>query len=208
MKTAGELLREKRLVKELTIEEVAHRIKVKPEYLRALEQSDFSSLPGATNTKGFLKNYARALRLNPDTILAMFRRDFEEKKDGEIIPRGLVDPIANKPKIISANWILGVGALVAFLGFLGFQLFSWWSLPKLEILQPVEGEVYGEKITVKGVTDRDAVIEINGQKVIVNQNGEFSLDLIFASGTHSVIVKSVNRQGKARMVERSFQVSK
>ena len=67
MKTAGELLQEKRLTRELEIIDIAHKIKVKPEYLTALENSDFESLPSPTTTKGYLRNYARALRLNPDT---------------------------------------------------------------------------------------------------------------------------------------------
>jgi len=208
MKTAGQLLQEKRVLKELTIEEIAASIKIKPEYLRALENSEFSILPSSTFIKGFLRNYAIALRINPETVLAMFRRDFVENEQGEIIPKGLVKPVSNKPKVFSAlSFLIGL-TLLFFLGFLGYQLIGWWSLPKLEILQPVNGEVYGELVTVKGKTTRDATIAVDNQKVIVDQNGQFTLDLLFPAGTHSVIVTATNRQGKSRMQERSFQVSK
>lgn len=208
MKTAGMLLQEKRLLKELTIEEIASAIKVKPKYLTALENSDFASLPSSTFTKGFLRNYASALKVNPETVLAMFRRDFVENEQGEIIPKGLVKPVSNKPKVFSAlSFLIGL-TLLFFLGFLGYQLIGWWSLPKLDILQPISGEVYGELVTIKGKTDYDAALSINDQKVIVNQYGEFSLDLLFPAGTHSVIVTTTNRQGKSKMEERSFQVSK
>jgi len=208
MKTAGELLREKRLLKELTLEEIAVKIKIKPEYLRALEESNFRALPTASSAKGFLKNYATALRLNPETVLAMFRRDFEEGDAGEVIPRGLLSPVASRPRLISANLILTFAALFAFVGFLVYQLIGWWSLPKVEIFQPVSGEVYGEKVTVKGKTDRDSVVTINNESVIVDQNGQFSLDLLFPAGTHSVIIEAKNRQGKSRLAERTFQVTK
>lgn len=208
MKTAGELLKEKRLVRELEIEAVAAKIKVKVEYLVALENSDFNALPTSTVTKGFLRNYATILRLNPDTVLAMFRRDFEERGSGEIIPRGLVEPIAKKPLLISASSVLITLTIISFLGFLGFQLKSWWSLPSVKILQPENNEVYGEKITVKGKADKDAVVEVNDQQVIVTQDGLFSLDLIFPAGTHSIKVEATNRQGKSRLVERTFTVSK
>ncbi|MFH2019166.1 MAG: helix-turn-helix transcriptional regulator [bacterium] len=208
MKTAGQLLQEKRLLKELTIEEIAANIKVKPKYLTALENSDFASLPSSTFIKGFLRNYASALKVNPETVLAMFRRDFVENEQGEIIPKGLVKPVSNKPKVFSAlSFLIGL-TLLFFLGFLGYQLIGWWSLPKLDILQPINGEVYGELVTIKGKTDHDASLSINNQKVIVNQSGEFSLDLLFPAGTHSVIITTTNRQGKSKMEERSFQVSK
>ena len=208
MKTAGDLLREKRLLKELTVEQVAIKIKVKPEYLQALEESDFTSLPGETTTKGFLRNYASALRLNPDTLLAMFRRDFEVQSGGEIVPRGLVEPVSRSPRLLSASRILAWSIALAFIGFLLYQLVGWWSLPRVELAQPEQGEVYGEKITVKGKTDRDNVVIISGQKVLVGASGEFSLDLLFPAGTHSVTIEVSNRQGKSRLIERSFTVSK
>lgn len=208
MKTAGQLLQEKRLEKELSLADIAQKIKVKPEYLTSIENSDFASLPGATHTKGFLRNYAEALRLNPDTIVAMFRRDFEENSAGEIVPRGLVEPLSGKRKIPPASTILLSLAVLAFLGFLSFQLLSWLRLPPLSVIQPIDGDVYGEKVTVKGKTSPDSTISINNQKVIVSPNGEFSLDLLFPAGSHSVIIQAVDRQGKTRLLERTFTVSK
>ena len=208
MKTAGEILKDKRLLKELTIEEVAAKIKVKPEYLKALEESNFSALPSATFTKGFLRNYARSLRVNPETVLAMFRRDFEQNESGEIVPQGLVTPFGQKRKLPSANVFLVSAAILAFLGFLGFELISWWRLPRLEILQPQNGDVYGEKVTVKGVSEPDSVVSINNQKVILSPDGQFSLDLLFPAGSHSVIIEATNRRGVTKLLERTFTVSK
>ena len=61
MKTAGELLQDKRLEKELSIDDVAKRLKVRPEYLLAVESNKYNQLPSATAAKGFLRNYARVL---------------------------------------------------------------------------------------------------------------------------------------------------
>lgn len=208
MKTAGELLKDKRLLKELTLEDVASKTKIKIEYLLAIENSDFGSLPSSTFAKGFLRNYATFLHLNPDTIVAMFRRDFTQNTKGEIIPRGLVSPVGVKPKFFTVNLLLTMLATLVFLSFLIFQLASWWSLPKLKLLQPQDGETYGSKVTIKGVTDRDATVSVNGQKVILDQSGQFSLDLIFAAGTQSVLVEVTNRQGKSTSENRTFTVSK
>lgn len=208
MKTAGDLLKEKRLLKELSLEAVAKKTKIKEEYLIAIENSDFASLPSSTFAKGFLRNYASFLYLNPDTIVAMFRRDFTENEKGEIIPRGLVVPLGTKPKYFTVSLILTIIATISFLGFMIFQLFNWWSLPSLKLIQPQDGDTYGEKITFKGSTARDATVVVNDQQVIVDQNGQFTLDLIFPGGTHTVIVEAKNRQGKSRLLERTFTVSK
>lgn len=208
MKTAGDLLKEKRLLKELSLESVAKKTKIKEEYLVAIENSDFASLPSSTFAKGFLRNYAAFLYLNPDTIVAMFRRDFTENERGEIIPRGLVAPLGTKPKYFTVSLILTIIATISFLGFMIFQLFNWWSLPSLKLIQPQDGDTYGEKITFKGSTARDATVVVNDQQVVVDQNGQFTLDLIFPGGTHTVIIEAKNRLGKSRLLERTFTVSK
>lgn len=208
MKTAGELLHEKRLAKELSLEFVSEKTKINPEYLAALETSDFKKLPSATFAKGFLKNYARFLRVNPDTALAMFRRDFVENEKGEIIPRGLVQPVVGKARVVPVNAILAALAVVGFFLFLGFELVQWWSLPRLTVVSPEEGGVYGEKVTVKGTTNPDSVVAVDKQKVILDPQGGFSLDLVFPAGTHSVLVEATNRQGKTKLLERTFTVSK
>jgi cytoskeletal protein RodZ len=208
MKTAGDLLKEKRLLKELSLEDVSRKTKIKVEFLDAIENSDYALLPSATFAKGFLRNYATFLYLNPDTMVAMFRRDFTQNAKGEIIPRGLVEPVGSKPRFFSVSMILTTIAIVAFVGFLGIQLMSWWSLPKIKLVQPQNNDTYGEKVTFKGVADNDATVKVNGQLVILDQNGQFTLDLVFPSGTHSVIIEATNRRGKSTLVERTFTVSK
>lgn len=208
MKTAGELLKDKRLLKELSLETVASKTKIKLEYLEAIENSDFASLPSSTFAKGFLRNYASFLYLNPDTVVAMFRRDFTQNAKGEIIPRGLVSPVGSKPKFFTVGVVLTSIATLVFLGFLAIQLISWWSLPKLKLFQPQNGDTYGEKVTFKGVTAKDATVKVAGQQVIVDGNGQFTLDLIFPAGTHSVIIETTNRQDKSTLLERTFTVSK
>jgi DNA/RNA endonuclease YhcR with UshA esterase domain len=138
----------------------------------------------------------------------MFRRDFTQNEKGEIIPRGLVSQIGAKPKFFTVGMILTSIATLAFLGFLGFQLISWWSLPSLKLIQPQNGDTYGEKVTFKGVTARDATVKVDGQQVIVDPNGQFTLDLVFPAGTHSVIIETTGRQGKTLLLERTFTVSK
>src|SRR5512132_4575115 len=49
--------------------------KIRARYLSALERGDYRQLPGAVYTKGFLRNYALYLGLEPEEILNQWRRE-------------------------------------------------------------------------------------------------------------------------------------
>src|SRR6476619_4627841 len=49
--------------------------KIRARYLAALERGDYKELPGAVYTKGFLRNYALYLGLDPDDVLRQWRRE-------------------------------------------------------------------------------------------------------------------------------------
>ena len=67
---AGALLRAGREAAGLSVAAVAQQLKLAPRQVAALEEGDFTKLPGRTFIRGFMRNYARLLRLDPDTVLA------------------------------------------------------------------------------------------------------------------------------------------
>ncbi len=70
--TIGSILRRQRKSNKLDLEEIAKELKIKPEYLEALENDQFELLPGRLYQRSFLKSYARFLDLDHDHILKMF----------------------------------------------------------------------------------------------------------------------------------------
>lgn len=67
---AGMLLRRARERAGLSIDAVAQQLKLAPRQVTALEDGDFGALPGRTFVRGFVRNYARLLRLDPDATVA------------------------------------------------------------------------------------------------------------------------------------------
>ena len=65
----GEQLRAEREARGLSIEDVAVALKLSPRQVDALEAGDWASLPGATIIRGFVRNYARLLRLDPEHLM-------------------------------------------------------------------------------------------------------------------------------------------
>ena len=66
---AGALLGAAREASGLSIDAVAQQLKLAPRQVRALEAGEFGHLPGRTFVRGFIRNYARLLRLDPEQVL-------------------------------------------------------------------------------------------------------------------------------------------
>ena len=68
--TAGAQLRAAREAHGLSIDTVGQHLKLAPRQVRALENGDYGELPGRTFIRGFARNYARLMQLDPDAIVA------------------------------------------------------------------------------------------------------------------------------------------
>ena len=54
----------------LSIDMVAQHLKLAPRQVRALEDGDYEQLPGRTFVRGFVRNYARLMQLDAESIVA------------------------------------------------------------------------------------------------------------------------------------------
>lgn len=68
--SVGRRLRQARMAASLTVGDVASSLKFSPRQIEALENDDFDSLHGATLIRGFVRSYARLLKLDPASLLA------------------------------------------------------------------------------------------------------------------------------------------
>lgn len=73
MDELGHILREARENKGLTLEAVQSEIRINTRYLKALEDGDYAQLPTPVHVRGFLRNYARFLGLDPQPLLERYQ---------------------------------------------------------------------------------------------------------------------------------------
>jgi cytoskeleton protein RodZ len=66
---AGALLRAAREAAGMSIDAVAQQLKLAPRQVRALEEGDYIHLPGRTFVRGFVRNYARLVHLDPEKVV-------------------------------------------------------------------------------------------------------------------------------------------
>jgi len=69
----GNTLREARVRRNLTLQQVEEDTKIRVKYVQAMENEDFDIMPGATYVKGFLRTYCEYLALDPEVILGEYR---------------------------------------------------------------------------------------------------------------------------------------
>lgn len=69
MSELGQQLKEARLQKGLSLDDVQEMTKIRKRYLEAIETGDYKVLPGSFYVRAFIKTYAETVGLNPDEIL-------------------------------------------------------------------------------------------------------------------------------------------
>ena len=125
-------------------------------YLAALERGDYRELPGAVYTKGFLRNYALYLGLDPDDVLLQWRRERGDPREPQAVitvPRPIATPrkgLTFSPSLVV--FALMTVAVLAFAAYLGVQLLRFAKPPTIAVTDPaaavVDVDEIGDRIRV------------------------------------------------------------
>lgn len=208
MVRVGEKLHETRIHKSLTLEEIAEKTKIRPQFLIAIEKGEYDKLPSPAYAKGFVRNYASFLGLSQKETLALFRREFDEKKAYKVLPDGMTQSkgFSLTRTRIQQSFFVIILAGIALLGYLGFQYRSMFFSPMLIVDSPKQNAQTKDEIIVSGKTDPNATVLINNEPVLPNTNGEFTKSLTLFPGKTSIILKAKNRFGKETVLERTIDV--
>jgi len=204
----GQKLREQRVTKGLTVEEVSKATKIRVSYLLAIEKGEYQKLPASTYIQGFVRNYAKYLNLKEEEVLAIFRREFDEEKTFKILPEGLVKedfPIKRIRLADTAKIIILLAIIL--LGYILFQYRFAIISPPLEISTPSDGTiVLSRTIAVSGKTDPNATVFVNNDNVSLDSDGKFKKSINVFPGKIIIKVKAINYFGKEKIIERHIEV--
>lgn len=207
MKTAGSLLKEARESSSYSLEELSKRTKIREDYLRAIEEDSYDGLPSGPFVRGFLRSFAHEVGVNPETIVATYRRDFGTVEHEGLIPKGLLNPLRRKSRLLINPVLFGILVLCAVV--LGFVVYQWQLFsqpPQLTVYEPVENQEARSPVLVRGATASDAVVTVNQTPISTDQDGKFTTQVELNLGEQTVSVEASNRQGKIRVVLRRVNV--
>jgi cytoskeletal protein RodZ len=116
--------------------------KIRARYLAALEQGEYGELQGDVYTKGFLRNYATYLGLDPEEVIAQWRRErggAPVAKTVLSVPKPIAQPrpgLQFSPGVVVAALLTIVIAAMGV--WLGVQVMRFAKPPTLAVTSPRE----------------------------------------------------------------------
>lgn len=196
-------LKEIRRQKSVSLEEIAKKTKINKSYLRAIEECRFNDLPPAiVYQKNFIRSYAEALGLKPETFLTQYFIE-EAKPDKKKHPRQAIrnSPLHNLPTIL--RYCFTIGLMIVMLGYLGLQVKRIIEPPELTIFSPPEGFITKkEQILILGETEKEIRVLINGKEIMNSEDGQFKETMALASGVNTITITAEKKHGKSTTVVR------
>jgi cytoskeleton protein RodZ len=117
--SVGQILRETREEQGIALEEVAVRLRLMHRQVQAMEADDFGSLGQPVFARGFVRNYARLLGIEPESLLARMEGAPEEKP--------VVSPADSPPQHawLSSPWLILLSLGVLLLLAVPVALYLW-----------------------------------------------------------------------------------
>ncbi len=188
-KTIGDRLKEKRLKLGYSIEKVSNELKIRPEFIKALESDNYSVFSSDLYAKGFIKNYSKYLELDPENFSAVYRRDIQSNKlqvkkfnntnSTENVKKTFSFSRRNFKFVLLFCFILVVGVIVLSI------LNKTFEPPVLELTSPVtlsagtttSSDYYDKTVRLIGLTSTNTVIKVNGVVLPTKTDNTFESEL-------------------------------
>ena len=182
----GERLKREREKQGLELQAIADETSIRLTYLEAIENGDYTHLPSDVYVKGFIKNYARALNIEPAPLIFEFEeeRGIRREAKEELPP---VEPVAkpsDKPFTSGKdyeertkepnrvlNFFVGLGVLVlVFLGGVYYIFADEETAPKIPGTEPVT--TTNQPATPQGGGQAATTTQAGGQPVAGQAAGQ------------------------------------
>jgi len=119
----GNSLREARERQGLGYPEIELATKIRAKYIRALEEEDFTSIPGDAYIRGFLRTYAEYLGLDGDVYVDEYASRFITSWRDELPPRPERRRIRTRERPFERRAVLLVLAAIVLVAILVFAAF-------------------------------------------------------------------------------------
>lgn len=199
-------LKHAREMHELSVAHVADTLKMNKEHIEMIECGQFDRLPFAfIYQKKLIGNFAEAVGLEKFTLMKQF--EIEQNKH-TVDPK---QPLHTRKKLSGSFFNLPhifQGASISlfvllFLGYLGYQVKQIVNPPELTLASPLDGTITKEQtIDVKGKTEKEVSVLINGKEVKHDEQGVFNEPITLTQGVNTIIISATTKHNKSTTITR------
>lgn len=178
METLPEYLKATRESFSYSIAEVSHRSGISEKFIRDLEGGYYHRLPANVYVLGFLKKLAEIYGVDELQLEEQYKKEREIHENihkyasGQIYTKSKLSQFSITPKTL----ILAISILVVLsvIIYLGYQVHAVNVPPKINIVQPKNGEVVSTaSVLLSGTVDPGSKLTVNGQSIFVDGSGNF-----------------------------------
>jgi hypothetical protein len=204
MLSVGSIFSKERRRRELTLKDVERHTRIREKFLESIERNDWSEFSSKIYITGIIKNYAKFLDLDPDKMIAYFRRDYERLEEGASFKRRVESKYfkSETRRVIMIGIVL---IILGFAGYFGFQLKNYLEPPGIAIVSPTTTVILGsDRVRITGKTEPDATVVIFEDRVYQNEEGIFQYDFPLKEGSNNLVIEVTGANGRTSRLEKTF----
>ncbi len=194
MITMGHMLNKQRESLGLSLSQVSNETKISITKLKFMEENQFDSFESPTHVKGFLKIYAEYLDLEPERVLAIYRRTYNATNEKTKETDRKIKEVSTEQKN-TKYLVLTIPLLITilFLAYLYSQYYNYQNPPYLEIFEP-KNNITTEKneVNIKGKTEPNTIININNTTTTTDENYIFEKTVLLQPGINIITIKATH----------------
>lgn len=203
MLSVGSILSRERKRLGLTLKDVEKKTRIREKFLFALEENNWNAFSSKIYIVGLIKNYSDFLNLDDDKMTAYFRRDYERMEEVKFKKRMESKYFTPETRRVIIGGIITL--LLVFGSYFGYQVYLYFLPPKIEVVQPVNASFRAvDRISVIGVTEKDATIFIFGERVYPDERGRFEYTFPLQPGENKLVIDVTGANGKKNRLEKAF----
>lgn len=143
----GTRLREARLAKGYSLEDLQDVTKIQKRYLAGIEEGNYSMMPGQFYVRAFIKQYADAVGLNADELLEQYKAEMPETTK-EDVSKSMTAPSPSRRQSISRSSSSRINEkmpmIIVALFIVVILLVSWFFYNMLAQNDPTDEETENE----------------------------------------------------------------
>ncbi len=207
----GQKIKEARQKTGLSLKIIGKHINLNPKYLQAIEEENWSVLPGEIYTKNFLKRYCTFLKIDKKEYQNINLNNYYNKKNKQsnnnFRRKTKAKDFFNIPKTIKFLLIFFICASLFF--YVIIEVKKITEPPKLNITFPKsDTTVSTSTIQIKGYTENNAEVKINQQKIILNKDNTFSEKIHLLPGINYIKIQADRKHSKTNQIQRKIIYNK
>jgi transcriptional regulator with XRE-family HTH domain len=204
----GQRIKKTREERGLDFATVSKLTMIPVKYLEALENGKYSKLPKArAHRLAYIRELTKIFQLPTAELIEQFENESGFADTPLTHPKRAVRMFPFASISIFIRNISAFAMVFLFAGYLVWQVRGILEPPRLAIFSPSEGYIANSPHTIiEGETEKESRLTVNGQDVMVNEEGKFSAQIDLSAGVNTIQISATKKHGKTTTITRHIVV--